>query len=776
MVNEGVIVMLRAILVGSGFVDSGCANSINSKAGKAMRGILKRQMNKAILAIFLMAALMTEALWAESSDTPSTLFPSPISTDRLVNASQESHNWLSHGRTYDESRFSPLNQINDSTVKQLGLAWSFETADERGLEATPIVVDGVMYSVAAWSRVYAHNAKTGELLWEYDPKVPKKMLARGCCGPVNRGAAVWGDNVYVGSFDGYLISLDRKTGSVNWRVLTVDPEKDYTITGAPRVFKGNVLIGNGGADLGVRGYVSAYDAVTGKLSWRFYTVPGNPKDGFENTVLEEAAKTWTGSWWDLGGGGTVWDSMSYDPELNLIYIGVGNGSPWNHKIRSPEGGDNLFLSSIVALNADSGEYVWHYQTTPGESWDFTATQQIILADIEWKGANDSVSRIRKVLMQAPKNGFFFIIDRVTGEYLSAKPFSQVKWAVGYDENGRPIEAPGARYLDNKYRLMPTAVGAHNWHSMSFSHDTGLVYIPVLNSMMELAQPINFDPKPGHMNTGVEFIIEPLITPYFMQLLKERVNRGELVAWDPKQQKVVWTYRHARGWNGGALSTAGNLVFQGTADQQFMAFNATNGDVLWSFDTKLGIVAAPVSYSVDGEQYVAVMAKWGGVLPLAIGLEPLPGLRKGRLLVFKLNATASLPPAENLVVPLVAPPSLPNVVESDLAEGKQLYDNYCFNCHGNDVIGSGNIPDLRHMNTGRRQAFNAIVLGGILEANGMVGFSDVLDEEKAAKVYAYILQQANLEFDEKGHPGIISDLKFWAYGKLADLLAWLAFKL
>ncbi|MCB1614453.1 MAG: PQQ-dependent dehydrogenase, methanol/ethanol family, partial [Pseudomonadales bacterium] len=416
----------------------------------------------------------------------SVVHAAPVTTERLVNANAEVDNWLTHGRSYDESRFSPLKQINDSNVTELGLAWSYEFPDSRGLQSTPIVADGVMYSTGSWSRVYAHNAATGELLWAYDPKVPREYLVRACCGPMNRGVAVWENKVYVGSLDGYLIAVDRESGAEVWRTLTVDQSKDYTITGAPRVVKGRVLIGNGGAEYGVRGYLSAYDGETGELAWRFYTVPGNPADGFENEALEMAAKTWNGEWWKQGGGGTVWDSFSYDPQLNLVYIGVGNGSPWNHKIRSPGGGDNLFLSSIVAVNADTGEYVWHYQTTPGESWDFTAAQQIILADIEWNG------EARKVLMQAPKNGFFFVIDRVTGEYLSAVPFTKVLWASGYDENGRPMEAEGIRFEKNKMLMMPSAVGGHNWHSMAYSPDTGLVYIPVIKAMMEYQQPENFD--------------------------------------------------------------------------------------------------------------------------------------------------------------------------------------------------------------------------------------------------------------------------------------------
>ena len=333
--------------------------------------------------------------------------------------------WPLHGRTYDESRHSPLDAINTETVGELGLAWYHDMDTRRGQEATPIVIDGVIYVTSAWSKVHAFDARTGDLLWQYDPEVPGEWAVRGCCDVVNRGVAYHDGKIFFGTFDGRLIALDATDGSPVWEIDTItDRDKFYTITGAPRVVKGRVLIGNGGGEFGVRGYVSAYDAQTGELDWRFYTVPGNPDAPFENPILEMAAETWTDEWWKLGGGGTVWDSMAYDAELDLLYIGVGNGSPWNPKFRSPEGGDNLFLSSIVALRPDTGEYVWHFQTTPGDQWDFTATQQMILADMEIEGAP------RKVLMQAPKNGFFYVIDRETGAFISAEPFVPVTWADG----------------------------------------------------------------------------------------------------------------------------------------------------------------------------------------------------------------------------------------------------------------------------------------------------------------------------------------------------------
>ncbi len=364
-----------------------------------------------------------------------------VDSERVTNANSEPGNWLAHGRTYDESRFSPLTKINADNVGELGLAWYFDTGTDRGLEASPIVVDGVMYTSGSWSVVFANNAKTGELIWSYDPKVPKEWGAKACCDVVNRGVAVWKGRVYVGTIDGRLIALDAVTGEVAFDVNTIDRTKPYTITGAPRIVNDKVIIGNGGAEYGVRGYVTAYDTTSGEQVWRFYTVPGDPEQPFENPILEEAAKTWTGRWWTMGGGGTVWDSMAYDPELNLLYIGVGNGSPWNQFLRSPGGGDNLFLSSVVALNPDTGEYVWHYQTTPGDTWDYTATQHMILADLMIEG------EVRKVIMQAPKNGFFYVLDRVTGEFISADAYVPITWATSVDpETGRPVETEeNARY-------------------------------------------------------------------------------------------------------------------------------------------------------------------------------------------------------------------------------------------------------------------------------------------------------------------------------------------
>ena len=397
-----------------------------------------------------------------------------VDATRLVNADREPQNWMSHGRTYSEQRFSPLRQIDANNAKQLGLTWFVDMDTAKGQESTPLVIDGVMVVSTAWSMVKAFDAKNGRVLWEFDPQVPRDTLVKGCCDAVNRGVAAWQGKIFVGTLDGRLIALNARTGKPIWSVVTVDQTKPYTITGAPRIVKGKVLIGNGGAELGVRGYVSAYDVADGKLVWRFYTVPGDPSKPFESPALAAAAKTWTGEWWKLGGGGTVWDSMAYDAALDLLYIGVGNGSPWNRAIRSPGGGDNLYLSSIVALRPDTGEYVWHYQETPGESWDYTATQQMILADLRIEG------RLRQVIMQAPKNGLFYVLDRKTGQLISAKPFVPVTWTSGVDlKTGRPIENPGIRFGETgrPIDLLPGPLGAHNWQPMAFNPRSGLVHVP-----------------------------------------------------------------------------------------------------------------------------------------------------------------------------------------------------------------------------------------------------------------------------------------------------------
>jgi PQQ-dependent dehydrogenase (methanol/ethanol family) len=662
-----------------------------------------------------------------------------VDSERLVAADSEPGNWMSYGRNYSEQRYSSLKQVNDTSVADLGLAWYFDLETERGIEATSIVVDGVMYVTSAWSKVYALDAVSGALLWSYDPGVKKDVTRHACCDAVNRGVAVWEGQVFVGVLDGRLVALDAATGKVNWEVVTVDQSKPYTITGAPRVIKGKVLIGNGGAEYGVRGYLSAYDADSGAMVWRFYTVPGNPELGFENAAMEMAAKTWNGKWWELGGGGgTVWDAMAYDPELDLLYFGVGNGTPWNREIRSPGGGDNLFLSSIVAVRPDNGEYVWHYQTTPGESWDYTATQHIILADIDLDG------KTRKVLMQAPKNGFFYLIDRTDGTLLSANNYIDITWATHVDmATGRPVEVEGARYTEGPFTVYPSYLGGHNWHPMSYSPDTGLVYIPVLDFPAAYGQPEEFIYRPGISNVGSDGIIGSLPDAQAERDALRPLMKGRLLAWDPVTQREAWRVEHDGPWNGGTLTTAGNLVFQGTADGKFVAYRADNGERLWDFATQTGVVAPPMTYAVDGEQYISVNVGWGGAYALVFGEfvtpESLPNV--SRVLTFKLGADGKLPQPDWKPRVVFNPPAQTGNPDT-IREGFGLYQDICMGCHGLNAVSGLLIPDLRgsaylHDPAG----WNAVVRDGALKENGMAAFGQWLDEAQAAAIRDYIIQQA-----------------------------------
>jgi len=663
----------------------------------------------------------------------------------LANADGNAEVWLSHGRTYSEQRYSPLKQVTPDNIDQLGLAWAFDLGVSRGIEATPIVADGRIFVTATWNIVYALDAKTGEQLWRFDPQIDRSKSADLCCDAVNRGVALWDGKIITGTIDGRLIALDAATGRKLWDVVTVDQEKPYTITGAPRVVKGKVLIGNGGAEFGVRGYLSAYDVNTGEKLWRFYTVPGNPEKGLESDAMKMAAKTWKGSWWQYGGGGTVWDSMAYDPELDLLYIGVGNGSPWNQSIRSPGGGDNLFLSSIVALRPDTGEYVWHYQTTPGETWDYTATQHMILADLEIKGKK------RKVIMQAPKNGFFYVLDRATGQFISANNYVPVNWATHIDPStGRPVEIAAARYSSGEpYLQLPGPLGGHNWHPMSFSPQTGLVYIPALETPFVYGNDPAFKQSDVAWNVGTDSSFSSLPTDLAQFKAVRAAVKGQLLAWDPVAQKQAWSVDHASPWNGGVLSTAGGLVFQGNANAKFVAYNAGTGERLWDHFAQTGIVAAPISYSIDGEQYIAVASGWGGAFTLIYGglfpAESSPGV--GRLLVFKLGGDAELPVVAERHLRKPTPPAL-TADNSVLLAGKSLYDANCLVCHGDHAISSGLLPDLRWTPLlGIEDAWNSVLLGGARAAQGMPSFRSQLSKRDSEAVRQYVISQTHKPLED-----------------------------
>ena len=678
-----------------------------------------------------------------------------ITAARLLAADADGANWITHGRTYSEQRFSPLSAINAGNVGDLGLAWHADMDTARGQEATPLVIDGKLYLTTAWSKVKAYDAATGAPLWEYDPEVPGETAVKACCDVVNRGLAAWGNRLYLGTLDGRLVALDRDTGTVVWEKQTVDANQSYTITGAPRVIDGKVLIGNGGAEYGVRGYIGAYDAESGEELWRFYTVPEGGEDEDEDApaYLQRAAATWSGdvlqSENGIGGGGTVWDSMAYDPELDLLYIGVGNGSPWNRAYRSPgpDGrgtGDNLYLSSIVAIRPDTGEYAWHYQTTPGETWDYTATQHIMLADIEIEGAK------RKVLMQAPKNGFFYVLDRETGEFLSGKPYIPVTWAEGIDpDTGRPIENPEAR-IDRTGQpalVMPGALGGHNWHPMAYHPVEKLVYIPAFEAGMLYAPQKDWKPDRARgFNVGFDMSAGDLPPDEGIRREVAGTVSGKLIAWDPVAGEARWTVEYPGPWNGGLLATAGDLVFQGTAEGDFRAYNAGSGEELWRFPAQTGIVAPPVTYEVDGEQYVAVLAGWGGAWALAVdgGLQEKSGPVQNisRLLVFKLGGADALPDQPELArLPLDPPASRASM--QVIAAGKAHYGRYCGVCHGPGAVGSTVLPDLRRSSTlANPQAWMAVLHDGMLKDRGMASFADSLERDEMEAIRAYIIHRAN----------------------------------
>jgi quinohemoprotein ethanol dehydrogenase len=683
------------------------------------------------------AWLVACASTAPTNETVTVSAP-PVDGARLAAADSEPGSWMSYGRTYSEQRYSPLTQVAQDNVGTLGLAWSYRLDVDRATEATPIVVDGTMYVSSAYSIVTALDPRSGRELWKYDPKVPRDVDRQGCCDAANRGVAVWKGKVYVGAYDGRLIALDAKTGAPVWSVDTViDHQRSYTVTGAPRIVKGRVIIGNGGAELGVRGYVSAYDADSGKLVWRFYTVPGDPALPPENAAMAMAQKTWFGDqYWKFGGGGTVWDSIVYDPELDLLYIGTGNGSPWNRKVRSDGHGDNLFLSSIVALRPETGEYVWHYQTTPGESWDFTATQSLILADLTIDGAP------RKVLMQAPKNGFFYVLDRTNGQLISAKNFVTVNWAKGVDmKTGRPVETPDGDWTTGPKLVFPGPIGAHNWQPMSYSPQTGLVYIPAQQAPA-LYAPDNAQTYSGKGRWHVG--AQPFALPETQKELAavQDLYRGQLIAWNPVTQKPVWTQDYVTIWNGGTLATGGGLVFQGTADGRFVAYAADTGKKLWEAPADTGVMAGPMSYEIDGVQYVSVAAGWGGAFPLALGgVSTVAKVKpQARILTYKLGGSASLPPPDRKAEPLPEPPPV-TASAAVINEGRRLYNAHCGVCHGPNAMSGGVVPDLRYLTPDKHQIFIGIIAGAHA-SRGMPAMMDVLTPQDADAIHQYLIQRAH----------------------------------
>ncbi len=665
---------------------------------------------------------------------------------RLIAADKEPGSWLATGRNYHEQRFSQLDQINDTNVKTLGLAWYADIDTERGQESTPIVVDGIMYLTTSWSMVKAYDIKSGAKVWEYDPKVAKSKAADACCDVVNRGVAAWNGKIYLGALDGRLIALDGKTGKEVWSVQTTDTSLPYTITGVPRIVKGKVIIGNGGAEYRVRGYVTAYDSESGKQVWRWWTVPGDPSKPYEQPELAEAAKGWKGdNYWKIGGGGTAWDGMAYDPDLDTIYVGTGNGNPWNQAIRSPGGGDNLYLSSIVALDPNTGKYKWHYQTTPGETWDYTAVQPIIIADLNFPEGK------RKVVMQAPKNGFFYVLDARTGKLLSAEKFAPLTWASHVDmKTGRPVEIPAARYevTGKPVIVSPGALGMHNWHPMAFSPETGLVYIPVQVSAASYAGPKEFKLNLQGTNTGTDF-------SGGQELCRAPGARcGNLetyiLAWDPVKAKEVWRIKNEIYGSSGILATSGNLIFSGNHKGEFNAYNATTGEKLWSAPTQARVVAAASTYLVDGQQQVAILVGARG-LPNDAKRTVSVSANNSRILVFKAGGAAKLPdvmPAPAGPAKVKIDPPLLTASNETVFAGEQAYAANCAVCHGAAAVpGAGSIaPDLRYSGLlPIRNGWNPTVRDGDRATRGMPGFGASLSVETTDAILAYVIKRAN---DEK----------------------------
>ncbi len=687
-----------------------------------------------------------------------------VPQERLDQASQDGADWLTHGRDYDETRYSPLSIVNDGNVAQLGLAWSFDLQTFRGLESTPLVIDGVMYFTGDWSKVYALDARSGELLWHFDPHVPREVGWKACCDVVNRGVAAYGDSIFVGTLDGRLLALDMRTGGEQWEVQTTDPTSAQSITGAPRVMRGKVIIGNSGAEFGVRGYVSAYDVQDGHLVWRFYTVPGDPAAGFSDEVQAMAAKTWNGQWWKHGGGGTVWDSMAYDVQSNLLYIGVGNGSPHNRRVRSPGGGDNLFLSSIVALDADTGRYVWHYQETPAESWDYTASQQITIADVAWQGAK------RRVLLHAPKNGFFFVIDAHSGKLLAADKYVPATWASHYDlTTGRPIENPEQDY-NPETLLFPSPLGGHNWQSMAYSPATGLVYIPAQNMGAPLRANDGMRFYPRSLNPGWLASMAAPDNYLLMQSVLRKVQTGYLKAWDPIGRREKWRVEYEYAGNGGVLATAGNLVFQGEIRGEFHAYAADSGKRLWQVALPNSIVAAPISYLAGDEQYVAVLTGSGGGTLLASGVDMARSRETGKMLAFKRGGSARLapPPPEE---PIPDPPKRIDLSSAERARAKEVYMDHCFRCHGLNAVSNRQVPDLRRLPPFWHENFESVVLDGMMKDAGMPPFGDVINRREAETIHAWLIELAWQDKELRESPKWLVALKMWFYDKLADAAAW-----
>lgn len=686
------------------------------------------------------ASLLTTALLT----LPGTLTAAEKKIDdKAISDVSNTADWLAYGRNHNEQRYSPLKDINSENIGKIGVEWYMDLPNDVGLTSTPLVIDGVMYFIGSQNIVRAVDARTGKLIWEFDPQVGKELAdQQHVMWRDSRGITAYGDKIFVATWDGRLIGINRKDGKQVWSQRTFPLSSGLHINGAPKAFKGKVIIGNGGTEVSnARGFVTAYDAETGDLAWKFNIVPGNPADGFEAPEMEMAAKTWTGEWWKNGGGGNAWHGFTYDEELNTIYVGTGNGSPWNRKVRSPGGGDNLFLCSIVALDPDTGKYKWHYQTNPGETWDFNSNMDMVLADIEVDG------KPIKALLHAPKNGFFYVIDRQTGKVVSAEKFTEANWASHIDlKTGRPVENPDARYPNGKTLLTPTAWGAHSWHAMSYNPDSGLVYLPTMNLQSTYSDEgvdlKNWSHNNYTWNTAVAGTFDPI----------PGMSLGTLQAWDPIKQKAAWKVEQDFLWGAGTLTTGGNLVFQGEPTGLFKAYDAKSGKLLWTYNAGLGISAPAITYQLDGKQMISLLVGFGGgwssnLTGTADKLGWAYKAQTRRLITFSLDGKIQVPAQHG---PVFAQPLYDKDFKLDEAKadtGAGVFNGKgCVNCHGAGVIASSMAPDLRasHAVTDS-ETFRSIVQRGALLNNGMPAFPKLTDDEVEA-IRHYIRKEARKEID------------------------------
>jgi quinohemoprotein ethanol dehydrogenase len=723
-----------------------------------------RQLNvyAAILSLFAITAAIVGCDHRDAPRAERAAAPGNIDRARLLAATNEPGQWLATGSDWRGTHYSRLGAINAANVGSLGFAWSFDTDTNRGLEATPIVVDGVMYTSGVAGRVYALDATSGTPKWRFEPNVDLQVARAACCDLVNRGVAVWRGKVYVATLDGWLYALDARTGAVVWNADTlIDRKRGYTSTGAPQVAGNVVVIGNAGGEFDVRGYLTAYDLDTGQLRWRFFTVPGDPRKPFEHPELELASKTWDrNSAWQYGGGGPVWDGLAYDPGLDLLYVGTGNAETYPRTTRSPSGGDNLFTSCVLAIAPKTGRLVWYYQETPGDQWDFDSNAPFVLVDREVHGVP------RKLLLHAPKNGLFYVLDRTDGSFVSATKFARANWTSGADaKTGRiTIDRSAADYTQGPKLIFPSAVGAHSWNPMAYSPDTGLVYLPTIelgNVFFDISRETGY--RPGLFNAGIGLVfsaylldqrdsLPPPVKGVLASgaLLKgnpDLAGRAFLQAWDPIEQHTVWkTLDHSWWDHAGVLATAGGLVFQGRDTGELDVLDAASGNVLKRINTGTGIIAAPMSYQVNGVQYIAVMAGWGGggwAVP-----HPQSALFRygnaGRVLAFKLGG-GSVPLREPLPAPDPIPAPPPQMANSvAIARGAALFGSNCGICHPNQTRSSS--ADLRRMSPATHAAFQEIVLGGMLKGRGMPAWSDVLTPTDADAIHAFLIDSARQAYE------------------------------